>query len=434
MKLLVFAHTPPPHHGQSYMVQIMLEGFCGDCRNPHKGPPAINDWGIECYHVNAQLSRELDEIGGFQPRKLRLLLSYCLEAIWCRFRYGVTDFYYVPAPGQHGALFRDWVVMLLCRPFFRRIIFHWHAAGLAEWLEKSNWGMVRWITMRLLGSPDLSIVLSKYNTRDGQNLRSRCIKVVHNGIPDPCPEFERDVLPFRLARFEFRRLLLSGRVFTAQEGTVVNGQAHLIRLLFLAQCSREKGLFDAVESVAIANETLEQSGSSARVQLTVAGEFVHAAERAEFDDRIDARDLNLSRTTANSRVDLAIGGSPEEEIRAVVYAGFLAGAQKRQALVQCDCLCLPTFYSNENQPVTLIEAMAFGVPIVTTRWRSLPELFPSTYTGLVEIHSPSQLAEATITTLCSYSGQELRAIFVRQFTLNRHLTELARAFKGTEHS
>ncbi len=32
MKLLVFAHTPPPHHGQSYMVQLMLEGFGGDAR------------------------------------------------------------------------------------------------------------------------------------------------------------------------------------------------------------------------------------------------------------------------------------------------------------------------------------------------------------------------------------------------------------------
>ena len=30
MKLLVFAHTPPPHHGQSYMVKLMLDGFGGD--------------------------------------------------------------------------------------------------------------------------------------------------------------------------------------------------------------------------------------------------------------------------------------------------------------------------------------------------------------------------------------------------------------------
>ena len=30
MKLLIFAHTPPPHHGQSYMVQLMLAGFGGN--------------------------------------------------------------------------------------------------------------------------------------------------------------------------------------------------------------------------------------------------------------------------------------------------------------------------------------------------------------------------------------------------------------------
>ena len=37
MKLLVFAHTPPPHHGQSYMVQLMLEGFGGDRRKASYG-------------------------------------------------------------------------------------------------------------------------------------------------------------------------------------------------------------------------------------------------------------------------------------------------------------------------------------------------------------------------------------------------------------
>lgn len=27
MKLLVFTHIPPPHHGQSYMVRLMLAAF-----------------------------------------------------------------------------------------------------------------------------------------------------------------------------------------------------------------------------------------------------------------------------------------------------------------------------------------------------------------------------------------------------------------------
>jgi hypothetical protein len=29
MKLLVFAHFPPPHHGQAVMVELMLRGLGG---------------------------------------------------------------------------------------------------------------------------------------------------------------------------------------------------------------------------------------------------------------------------------------------------------------------------------------------------------------------------------------------------------------------
>src|SRR6185436_2325548 len=65
MKLLVFAHTPPPHHGQSYMVQLMLEGLGGDHRQRKKSdPPRPGDvHGIQCYHVNTRLSKRLEDIG-----------------------------------------------------------------------------------------------------------------------------------------------------------------------------------------------------------------------------------------------------------------------------------------------------------------------------------------------------------------------------------
>src|SRR5882757_2413053 len=144
MKLLVFAHTPPPHHGQSYMVQLMLAGFGGDRRRRRRqggdseGEPEVavgGPFGIECYHVNARLSQKLEDIGDLRIGKFILLLGYCLQAIWCRFRYGVTNLYYIPAPGKRSALYRDWLVMFLCRPFFKHTILHWHAAGLAKWLE-----------------------------------------------------------------------------------------------------------------------------------------------------------------------------------------------------------------------------------------------------------------------------------------------------------
>ena len=91
MKLLVFAHTPPPHHGQSYMVQLMLEGFGGDARKKTPGAPA--PFGIECYHVNARFSRGLSDIGAFQGGKLFLIFWFCLQAVWLRFRYGVDNYY-----------------------------------------------------------------------------------------------------------------------------------------------------------------------------------------------------------------------------------------------------------------------------------------------------------------------------------------------------
>ena len=112
MKLLIFAHVPPPHHGQSYMVQLMLDGLGGDRRKHH--PPGVHSpHQIECYHVNVRLSKRLQDIGDFRLWKLLLLLGHCLEAIWCRFRYGVMNFYYIPAPGKRSALYRDWVVMLI---------------------------------------------------------------------------------------------------------------------------------------------------------------------------------------------------------------------------------------------------------------------------------------------------------------------------------
>src|SRR5881628_20235 len=118
MKLLVFAHTPPPHHGQSYMVELMLNGFGGDrLRKDRKVAASGCELGIECFHVNCRLSDKLQDIGDFRLSKFWRLLGYCLQSIWYRYRYGIENLYYIPAPGKRSAIYRDWVVMLLCRPF-----------------------------------------------------------------------------------------------------------------------------------------------------------------------------------------------------------------------------------------------------------------------------------------------------------------------------
>jgi glycosyltransferase involved in cell wall biosynthesis len=409
MKVLIFAHVPPPHHGQSYMVQLMLNGFGGDCR---KNPGAVRQspHQIECYHVNARVSKKLADIGDMRFGKIFLMLGYCAQAIWCRYRYGVKNFYFIPAPGKSSALYRDWLVMFVCRRFFERLILHWHAAGLAKWLETAV--QIRWraITYRALKTADLCVVLSNYNRADAEKLLPQRIKIVSNGILDPCPDFDRELLPLRKLRRELRAKLLSGQNPTDHEFAQAGGDPRVCSVLYLAHCMREKGLFDAIAGVRLANQKLAAQSSPIRMQLNVAGNFVAAKEKAEFDQ-------------------LCAGADSGHCTR---YLGFVGGETKMKMLHDADLFCFPTFYQNENQPVNLIEAMAFGLPVVTTRWRSLPEMFPPNYPGLVEIHSPEKIADALIHLITSEAGDDLRKIFLRNFTLESYLAGLARAFRSIE--
>jgi len=401
MKLVVFAHTPPPHHGQSYMVQLMLEGLGGDVRRRKSSEPL--PLGVECYHVNARFSRSLQEVGEFQGTKILLIFWYCMQAVWLRIRYGVTNLYYVPAPGKRVALYRDWLVMALCRPFFKNIILHWHAAGLAKWLETATNIGSRTTTYRLFRPVDLSIVLSRYNFADAEKLLSRRIRVVNNGIPDPCPNFDASLRSVRQERFAERRRILAGEIPAV---------ALTVNVLFLAHCTREKGIFAAAEAVVRANQELVARKLPMQLKLAVAGNFVTYNEKAEFERLLEDPLYAM----------------------AVKYHGFVGGERKNQLLREADLFLFPTCYLGENQPVNLIEAMAFGVPVVTTRWRSLPEMLPPDYPGLVNGQDAGEICAAILRVLSERSGERLRGHFLERFTLERHLADLAAAIRSVEEN
>ena len=408
MKLLVFAHTPPPHHGQSYMVKLMLDGFGGDCRRQTEKTP--DAFGIECYHVNARFSKKLEDVGEFQGSKIFLILFFCLQAIWCRFRHGVTSLYYVPAPGKSVAVYRDWLVMFVCRPFFKKIILHWEAAGLAKWLETSVQIRSRAITYQVFKPVDLSIVLSRYNMADAEKFLSRQINVVNNGIPDPCPDFAETILPRQRARFAARAKLSAGKTLSPREMADSSGDSNIIKVLFLANGLREKGLFAAMRGVVAANRTLAANQRELRMKLVFAGNFMTADEQAEFDRLLQE----------------------PEFAGAVNQLGFVSGAEKIRVLREADLFCFPTQYLGENQPVCLVEAMAFGLPIVTTRWRSLPEMLPSGYPGLVNDQDPNEIAEALLKMAFLENHENLRAIFLNRFTVEKYLAGMAAAIRSAE--
>ena len=372
------------------MVQLMLDGFGGDARRSR----VPENQNVQCYHVNSRYSENMDDIGAMRPGKFLLVLKYCLEALWCRFRYGASTLYYVPAPGKRSALYRDWVVLLLCRPFFKRIILHWHAVGLGDWVASEGSLMERWITRLLFARPSASIPLAIANMRDALWFGSRRVMIVPNGIPDPCPDFDAVLLPLRRARTEARRRLLRGEPVADAEDVAV------FRVLYMAHCTRDKGVFDALEGVALFNQRKGCRGLSAH--LTVAGAFLKEEEEREFQKRIAQPDLE----------------------GAVTYAGFVGGEEKTALFRKSDAMCFPTFYQAEGQPVNLIEAMAFGLAVLTTRWRAIPEILPPDYPGFVDAQQPAQIADVLEWLVVLDAAETLRARYLEQFSEESHLEQL----------
>ena len=56
------------------------------------------------------------------------------------------------------------------------------------------------------------------------------------------------------------------------------------------------------------------------------------------------------------------------------YLGVVSGKLKTELLSWGNVFCLPTYYSMEGQPISIIEAMGFGNFIVTTNHAGIPDI------------------------------------------------------------
>jgi glycosyltransferase involved in cell wall biosynthesis len=387
---------------------------------------------IECIHVDFRLSDSIEDIGRRRWTKLALTLAYCFRAIVARFRHGADTFLYVPAPALRHAIYRDWLVMLCCRPFFRRRVFWWHAAGLGTWLEQHASPLERWITRGLLAKPDLSIVLGAETEKDARQLTSRRIAVVPNAIPDPCPELAAELVRVKAARRAVQRELLESCPPPPSSLETASDQPPLFRLLFIGLCYREKGLFDAIEAVARANRRLADRHANVRVQLEVAGRFYLADEQREFEERTRQPDLQLPAPWASPTGNLNPG--VKASLTAVRYHGFAAADAKDRLFRESDCLLFPTYYAAESFGLVLVEAMAYGMDVITTRWHNIPELLPADYPGLVEPRDAPGLDAALDFFLLHYEGDRLRHHYEQNFALERFRSRIMAALHGIQDS
>jgi glycosyltransferase involved in cell wall biosynthesis len=105
----------------------------------------------------------------------------------------------------------------------------------------------------------------------------------------------------------------------------------------------------------------------------------------------------------------------------VTFHGKVDHERVMSLLRQADLFCFPT--SSEGFPKVVLEALACGLPVVTTRVSVLPELIGTGCGVIIEKATPVEIAQAVKTCLSDaegYRGMSRKAVeTARQYSLER---------------
>jgi glycosyltransferase involved in cell wall biosynthesis len=176
-KILVIGQTPPPHGGQTIMLERLLAGTYHNA---------------ELHHVRVEFSRDMSEMGKLQLRKLLQPAAVVGRALYARLRHGTRILYYAPSGPAYLPMLRDFAILIPLRWMFDRTILHFHAAGTSELYERLP-GALRPLYRLSYFRPDIAIRLSELNPDDPGVLRACRTITIPNGVADDygaigCPE------------------------------------------------------------------------------------------------------------------------------------------------------------------------------------------------------------------------------------------------------
>ncbi len=327
---------------------------------------------IEITHVRMCFSRGMKDMGKIQLWKLFHLFQIILLIYWNRMKG--FDILYYPPSGPTSAVYRDILILFPTRWLFRKTIFHFHASGLSHHLKNKNKWFI-WMFKVAFMNPDLAIHLSPSCPQEGTSLRAkRCVNIP-NGMPDVAKR-ANNCIPKKI-----------------------------LNVLFIGFLEESKGELEILEAMDI----LHKKGHLFNVRL--AGEFKSLEYKETFMDMIKSRGL-------------------ENEIE---YRGIVKGCEKDLLFKDTDIFCFPSHFHSESFPLVLIEAMEYGIPIVSTVWRGIPDMVTNGYNGfLVDIKNAQQVADKLQLIYDDFKlrtevSMNARKQFEEKYSMEQHLSLMEKA-------
>lgn len=280
--------------------------------------------------VNLSTSRSMDEIGKRNVKKIFRFVGAYLTVL-LKLLFHRYDLCYLAITCHGNGFLKDAPFVLLCKLFRRKIVIHQHNKGMSECVDKQPY---RWL-LPLVYKNTKVILLSWYLYPDIEKVvQKEQVVMCPNGIPE------------------------------VNSGEDYNRKHEIPHLLFLSNLIPSKGVFVLLDACKI----LKEKGYKFICNF-VGGESKEITKDV-FEKAVEVRGLN----------------------EVIFYDGPLYGEDKKNVFINSDIFIQPTF--NDCFPLSLLEAMQFKLPIVTTNEGGIPDIAKDGENGLVMSKDPASIAEA----------------------------------------
>ena len=337
-----------------------------------------HDWpGLDVHRLRMFYSNDIQDVGKASVGKLIILFVLIIKTWWIILRYRPKILYYPPASPNAVPVLRDIVYLGLVRWFFPKLVLHFHAGGLDQFCAQR--GIFGFFAKIMYARADSAIDVNVTEPPSGKYFQAKCNLVVMNGVS----------------------------VGDDNAVKVCDVQNKKFQILYVGLLCKEKGVFDLLETAKLLKE------------LKIECEFVMVG--AWKSDEVKE---NFESQASVNKVD-----------KMFRFRGSLQGVDKWNAYAEADMFIFPTLHPTETFGMVVIEAMAYSLPIVASRWRGIPHVVGKD--GCAILCDPGNATEYAMAISRIAGDQSLREVmeqraairYRKYFTQKRFLARMEEVFK-----
>lgn len=282
--------------------------------------------------INLQFSKTIGEISIFSIRKVFKAIYFGFKIINQVFIQKPDLVYFTFSPSGY-AFYRDVIYVVLLKLLRRKIVFHLHGKGIKE--NKLN--IVKKCLYLLVFRNTYVICLSKKLVNDIETVNRSVPYIIPNGI-----QLQSEI----------------GERKHKKSGSVT-------QILFLSNYVESKGILILIDAL----KRLKNQGYNFKAKLVGAPS-------------------DLTMEFLNNLI------SDQDLSGCIQITGPLYGDAKKSEFQSADIFVFPTYYRNEAFPLVILEAMQYGLPIISTSEGAIPELVEDAINGfIIPQKDPVLLAE-----------------------------------------